>query len=127
MSGIAGKIVAGLMAMGVVLVGISWWQADPATRSAVIDGIGRVLGWTFAVVAVPWALFAFVGWVARKKSNAAGMALVGAITVIEAVALLWLFGWSMPGNAAWSLAVAGVLLAGVYNVFACDFIAEKVE
>ena len=127
LSGIVGKVVAGIVALAVMLVGISWWQADPDTRAAVIDGAGRLLGWIAIVAVVPWAGFLLIGWVARMQSNAAGAVLVAALTLIESAALLWLFDFRLPGAAAWSLAIAAMLIAAVYNLFACDWIAERVE
>lgn len=127
LSGIAGKIVLGLFALAVVGGGISWWQADPATRSAVIDGVGRVVGWTLGVMALPWMLFLLIGKVARMDSNAAGVVLVATLTLIEAAVLSVLFDFRNAGGAMWSLAIAAVLVAGVYNTFTCDWIAEKVE
>jgi hypothetical protein len=59
-------------------------------------------------------------------SNGAGAALVGGITLVEAGVLAWLFEWSIAGATAWVFYAAAVLLAGVYNLLACDWIAEKV-
>ena len=127
LSGLAGKVVVGVLSLAIVLAGISWWQADPATRNAVIDGVFRIVGWIVAVLVVPWAMFLLIGRVARMDSNAAGVALVGGLTIVEAAALAWLFDFDINGRAAWSLAIAAVLVAGVYNTFTCDWIAEKVE
>jgi hypothetical protein len=127
LQGIAGKVVMAVLGLAVVLAGISWWQADPATRSAVIDGIARVVGWAAAVLVLPWASFLLIGWVAKKDSNGAGVALVGALTVIEAAGLWFLFNFHVAGGAMWSMAIAAVLVAAVYNTFTCDWIAEKVH
>lgn len=122
-----GRFATALATLAVIIGGISWWQLDPATRSMILDTIGRSLGWLLAVLAVPWAGFLLIGWVARQQSNAAGLALVATLTIIEAVCLFWLFGFSLPGPAAWALAIAAILLAAVYNVLACDWIAERIE
>ena len=127
LSGLAGKVVVGVLSLAIVLAGISWWQADAATRGAVIDGVFRIVGWIVAVLVVPWAMFLVIGRVAKMDSNAAGVALVAGLTIIEAAALAWLFDFDINGRAAWSLAIAAVLVAGVYNTFTCDWIAEKVE
>jgi hypothetical protein len=39
---------------------------------------------------------------------------------------LWLRGGWGPGAAGWTFLVVGALVAGAYNLFACDWIAEKV-
>ena len=120
-------MIIGVLSLSIVLAGISWWQADPATRSAVIDGVGRIVGLIFGVLVLPWALFLVIGRVAKMDSNAAGVALVGVLSLIEAVALAFLFDFHAAGGAMWSMAIAAVLIAGVYNTFTCDWIAEKVE
>ena len=127
LSGIAGKVVVGVLSLAIVLAGISWWQADPATRSAIFDGIARVIGWGAAVLILPWACFLLIGWIARKDSNAWGAALVAGLSLAEAAGLWWLFDFHSAGGAVWSLAIAALLVAAVYNTFTCDWIAEKVH
>ena len=133
LKGVTGRIVGGLVSMVVVIAAISWWRADPATRDAVVSGAGsvaaatgRVLGWLAVVAVIPWASFFLIGRVARLESNAAGAALVLAYTAAEAAVLAWLFDWSIRGATAWVFFAAAVLVAAVYNLFACDWIAEKV-
>ena len=121
-----GKIVGGAVALAVVAGGISWWQMDPASRDALLTGTGRVIAWLGVVLLLPWATFFMIGRVARVDSNAAGALLVFGYTLAEALLLAWLFGWSIHGAAAWTFAAAAVLVAGVYNLFTCDWIAEKV-
>lgn len=127
LKGIGGKVLTAALVLGVGVAGYGWYQADPATRSMVLSSVGKIIGWLLAVVLIPWASFMAIGWVARKDSNAAGVAFVGAMTLVEAVGLLWLFDFGLAGGAAWSMAIAAVLLALVYNVFTCDWIAEWVE
>jgi hypothetical protein len=123
---VTGKVVGGAVALGVVAAAISWWSMDESTRHMLLSGTGRIVAWLLGVLLIPWASFALIGRVERMDSNTAGAVLVTAMTAIEAMVLLWLFGWSLPGAAAWTFAVVGVLFAGVYNLFACDWIAEKV-
>ena len=125
LKGIAGKVVTGLVALAVVATAISWWQMDPATRSSLLTGAGRIFGWLGIVLVVPWVSFFLIGWVGRKDSNAAGAALVLLYTAVEAAVLAWLFEWSVRGAAPWVFFVTATLLAGAYNLFACDWIAEK--
>jgi hypothetical protein len=68
-----------------------------------------------------------IGWVAKFQTNVAGAALVLLFTTAEAVTLAWMFGWSVHGATEWVLYIAAVLFAGVYNLFVCDYIAEKIE
>lgn len=127
LKGIGGKILTAALVLGVAVAGYGWYEAGPETRSLILSSVGKIIGWLLAVILIPWASFLVIGWVARKDSNAAGVVLVGLMTIIEAVGLWWLFDFSITGGAAWSMAIAAVLLAAVYNVFTCDWIAEKVE
>jgi hypothetical protein len=122
----AGKIVAGLVALMVLASAISWWQMEPATRHAILGGAGKIAAWFGVVLLVPWASFFLIGRVARLERNSAGAALVFGYTAIEAGVLAWLFDWSIAGATAWVFYAAAVLLAGVYNLLTCDWIAEKV-
>ena len=122
-----GKVLSGLVGLAVIAGGISWWQMDPATREALVTGTGRIVSWLGVVLLLPWATFFLVGRVGRTDSNAAGAALVLGYTLAEALLLAWLFDWSIRGPAAWTFTAAAVLVAGVYNLFTCDWIAEKVN
>jgi hypothetical protein len=124
---IGGKIATGLVLLAVMVAGISWWQADPATRQAVLSTSGRLIAWTGVVLLLPWAIFWLIGWVARMQSNPAGAVLIVVLTGIESLLLAWLFQWSVHGPTLWTLYVAAVLISGVYNLFTCDWIAEKAE
>lgn len=124
---IAGKVVAGAVALVVILAAISWWSMEEATRQALLSGTGKVVAWLGVVLLVPWATFFLIGRVARFESNLAGGSLVLVYTGLELMLLLWLFDWSPGSTAAWVFTALGGLLAAVYNLFTCDWIAEKVE
>jgi hypothetical protein len=123
---IGGKIITGLVALAVIAGAISWYEMDPGTRHQIVAGTGRILGWLGVVIVVPWATFFIIGSVARLESNLAGALLVLGYTLMEAVLLAWLFSWGIRGATAVTFFCAGVLIAGAYNLFACDWIAEKV-
>jgi FtsH-binding integral membrane protein len=124
---IGGKIVSGLVAVAVVAMAISWWQMEPDTRQMLLTGSGRILSWFLVMLVVPWVTFFLVGWVGKLESNAAGAGLILAYTVLEAVLLAWLFKWDIHGATAIVFFAAATLLAGAYNLFACDWIAESVS
>jgi hypothetical protein len=123
---ISGRIVTGLVALGVIAAGISWWQMDAATRQTLVSGTGRILAWFGVMLAWPWVSFAIIARVAKQESNLAGGVLVAAYTIAEVVLLAWLFHWHMPNATAWTFLLLGGLVASVYNILICDWIAEKV-
>jgi FtsH-binding integral membrane protein len=122
---IGGKIVTGLVALAVIAAGVSWYQMDPGTRHAIASDAGRILAWFGVVIFLPWVTFFLIGAVARQDSNLAGAMLVSGYTIVEAVVLAWLFGWSLHGAMPLVFFSAAVLLASAYNLFTCDWIAEK--
>jgi len=125
LKGVAGKVVTGLVALAVIATAISWWQMEPETRAMLLRGTGRIFGWLGIVLVIPFLSFSLIGRVSRTESNAAGASLVLIITAAEATLLAWLFDWSIRGAGPWVFFVAATLIAGVYNLFACDWIAEK--
>ena len=122
---VTGKVVAGAVTLAVVAAGISWWRMDDATRQMLLSGTGKIVSWLFIVLLVPWATFFVTTWIAKRESNAAGGALVAAYTLAETMLLAWLFEFNLPGATAWTFLVVGALFAGVYNLLACDWIAER--
>jgi hypothetical protein len=123
---VTGKVVTGVVALAVIAAGISWFRMEPETRQMLLAGTGKIVAWFFAVLLLPWATFFVISKVAKLDSNLAAGLLVLAYTAIEVVVLAWLFGWKLPNVTAWTFLIAGGLLAGVYNLFTCDWIAEKV-
>ncbi len=122
---VTGKAVTGVVVLAVVAMGISWFQMDDQSRGDLLRGGGRIIAWLGVVLVMPWIGFAVINAVARRESNLAGGALIAAMTAIESAGLAWLFNWSITGAAAWMFFVLAVLIAGVYNLFTCDWIAEK--
>jgi len=122
---ITGKIVTGLVALGVIVAAISWWSMDQSTRQMILGGTGHILLWLGIVLAWPWASFAMIVRVAKLESNAAGGVLVAAYSLAETLLLAWLFHWQISGAAGWTFLILGGLVCGVYNLLICDLIAEK--
>ena len=123
---VGGKVVGGIVTLVVIIAAISWWRLDPGARQHIIGNTGKIVGWFGLVLIVPWASFFVIGRVGRMDSNLAGAALVLVYTALEMFLLAWLFGWSIHGSTQWTFMVFGGLLAAVYNLFTCDWIAEKV-
>jgi len=121
-----GKVVSGLVALAVIICAISWYRMDPQTKQAILSGTGKIFSWFGVVLIVPWLSFAIVAKVAKMESNAAAAGLVLAMTVVEMLLLGWLFDWSIAGRTAWTFLLLGGLVAAIYNLLTCDWIAEKV-
>ena len=124
---VTGKVVSGIVALVVILAVISWWRMDEATKHSLLSGTGKIVGWFGVMLVLPWALFFVAGWVGRFESNLASGAFIVLLTALDATLLAWLFNWSVSGATAWTFFAAATLLAGVYNLFTCDWIAEKVS
>ena len=120
------KVVSGLVGLAVIVCAISWYRTDPDTRSLIEADTGRIFAWCGVVLVVPWVSFALIGWVGRMESNGAGAVLVGALTLMELLLLAYLFHWMIHGSTAWTFLVLGGLVAALYNLLTCDWIAEKV-
>jgi FtsH-binding integral membrane protein len=122
---IGGKIVTGLVALGVVASLIAWFQMDQVTRNHIEADTGRILAWLGIVLLLPWVTFFATTAIAKQESNLTGALLVIGYTIVEAVILAWLFGWHLHGAMTVVFFSGAVLLAGAYNLFTCDWIAEK--
>jgi hypothetical protein len=124
---VTGKVVGGVVALAVVIAGVSWWRMDAATKHMLISATGRIVSWAGIVLLIPWVTFFVIGWVGKFQSNLAGAALVAVYTILESAFLGWSFHWSLPGATAWTFFCVGTLLAAGYNLLVCDWLAEKLE
>lgn len=122
---IVGKLVTGAVVLAVFAAGYAWYRMDESERAALAGGAGRVVGWIVLVTAVPWAIFFIIQRVARMDSNAASGIFVLLLTSAEAAALAWMFQFTIHGPAGWTFFAVGIVLAGVYNLLTCDWIAER--
>jgi hypothetical protein len=123
---ILGKILTGLIVLIVIAAAISWWRMDPVQRDALLWAAGRLAGWIGLVLVLPWATFFIIARVGRMDSNAAGAALVAAYTLIELILLGWLIDWNLTSPLRWIFFILGIVTSAAYNLFTCDWIAEKV-
>ena len=91
-----------------------------------LSGTGKIFAWFGVMLVLPWLGFALIAWVAKFDRNGAGAALVAGLTIAEMVFLAWLFNWTLGSATGWSFFVLGGLVAALYNLLTCDWIAEKV-
>jgi hypothetical protein len=124
---ILGRVVTGLIVLTVIAAGISWYEMDPQTRQALLNGTGHIVSWFGVVLVWPWASFALITRVAKMDSNLAGAILVAVYTIAETILLAWLFSWHIAGGTGWTFFILGGLVSAVYNLLVCDWIAEKMS
>jgi hypothetical protein len=122
---ITSKVVGGAVLLAVAAGGISWWRMDEASHRMLLSGTAKITAWLGVVALLPWVTFFFTTAVTRAESNMAGGLVVAGYTVAETALVAWLFGWRIAGPAGWTFLLAGMLLAGVYNLLVCDWIAER--
>lgn len=123
----AGKVISGLVALAVIILGITFLSMNAGTRQMTFSVIGRSFGWLMVVLLVPWVTFFIISRVNEIGNNLAGGILVFLYTALEMVLLAYLFSWSIHGATQWTFFALAGLLAGVYNILACDWIAERFE
>jgi hypothetical protein len=128
----AGRIIGSLIVSALLGGGFLAWQAGPQGRSEMLSAIGtgfsvvgKVLGWLLLVGVAPFATYFLSTWVAQFRRNSAGAALVVFYTAVEAGILAWLFNGGIQGAAPWVFYIAAVLIALLYNVLICDWVAER--
>jgi hypothetical protein len=129
---IGGRVIGGVVSALLLGLVFAAWQAGPEARGqwmASIGGaaavVGKTLGWLALVGVAPWATYFLSTAAGRFQTNLAGIALVAAYTAVEAVLLAWMFNWQIQGGASWIFFSAATLIALLYNVLICDWIAER--
>lgn len=96
-----------------------WRMSDSGVAGGYLIAFG--LGALVVNAGVFWLVIKGI----RPDTNAAAASLVAGITLPELLALWWMFGFGMGGPLAITFFVVGALLAAVYNLLACDWIADR--
>jgi hypothetical protein len=127
--GILGRLaekVLTLIALGlVVLCGVALYRMEPQTRQAIWEGIWRTIVWVVIAAGLPWITRLFIGRLLEVSSNWAGIALLAALTLADAVAGAILMP-SWPGSGwGWTAALAALAVAGLYNYLVTEYLAEQ--
>jgi len=124
---VVGKLVTGAVVLAVFAAGLAWYRMDESGRTALAGGAGRIVGWVVLVTAIPWAIFFLISRVAKYESNVISGLFIVLLTLLEAAGLAWMFQFTIHGPAAWTFFAVGIVLAGVYNLLTCDWIAERFD
>jgi hypothetical protein len=124
---VTSKVVLGVVALGVIVGGITWWQTAPEARSAILTATGRILAWIGIVLVAPLLAALPISHLTRNAiSNTPAIALLLTLTACEALLLAWLLDFSISGAAAWIFFLLGILFAAAYNLLICDWLAERI-
>lgn len=125
LSRLSERILGYVALAALVAGGIALYQAGPAGRAALWEAIWRTVAW-FAIAAVlPWISQLFMRRLLEVGENWVGVVLIASLTLVNAVAgLLLIGGWPADGW-AWLGALALLALAGTYNYFVCEYLAER--
>lgn len=127
-TGILGRLgekVLGWIALAlIVAAGIAIWQMDPATRTAIWNGIWKTIAWLVIAAALPWISRLFIKRLLEVGENWAGVALIAVLTLVNAIAGLLFLGGLPSGGWGWLAALAALGVAGTYNFLVCEYLAE---
>ncbi|MFH0982361.1 MAG: hypothetical protein V2A79_12590 [Planctomycetota bacterium] len=125
------KYVGGKVLTAILLVlafGCALWAwKHPEELAAIGHVLKYAAVWVGIAVVLPWAAYPVVRWVVIKESNLAAGVLLAGLTVLDAVAALWMTGVSGLGALSWAVLVLGFLSAGVYNFLVCNSQATGIE
>jgi hypothetical protein len=128
-SGFLGRLsekVVGWIALGLLLLlGYAIWQMGPERRAAILEGIGRTLGWLLIAGVLPWSARLILGRILTVGSNWAGVALLAAYFIVDVVAGAVLLGGLPTGGWGWVAALAALAVAGTYNYLVTEYLAEQ--
>ena len=119
------KLLTLIGAALLVLLAITFYRMDAATKTAIWEGIWRTTAWVIIAAALPWSGQFFVRRLIAVGSNWAGVALIAAFTLINAIlGLILMHGWP-AGGAAWLASLAALGIAGTYNYLVSEYLAEQ--
>jgi hypothetical protein len=120
-----GEKVLGWVALAlIVLLGVGIWRMGPEARGAILDGIWRTLCWIVVAAALPWSARLFIGRLLAVGSNWAGFGLLAVFAVVDVVAGLALMGGLPTGGWGWFAGLAALAVAGTYNYWVAEYLAE---
>jgi hypothetical protein len=119
------KLLTGVGFALLVLLGVTVYRMEPATRQAIWGGIWRTVAWLVFAGALPWTARFFVRRLLEVGSNWAGVAAIAGFVLMDAVVGLYLMR-GLPGSGgAWLAALAALGVAGTYNYLVTEYLAEQ--
>lgn len=118
------RVLSWIALAGVVAVGIAIYQMPAETKSAIWSGAWRSALWVVIAAGLPWSAWLYIGRVLELGANWAGVALIAALTLLDALVGVGLMtAW--PGSPwSWFAALATLVVAGAYNYLVAEYLAE---
>ncbi len=127
-AGILGRVgekLLGWIALALlVAAGIAIWQMDPATKTAIWNGIWKSIAWVLVAAVLPWVSRLFIKRLLEIGENWVGIVLIAALTLVNVAFGLILLGGLPAGGWGWLAALAAAGVAGTYNFLVCEYLAE---
>lgn len=121
-----GEKVLGWIALALLIaLGVGIWQLGPDGRGAILSALGRAFLWLVIASAVPWSVQLFIKPLLEVGANWVGVVAIGALVLVDAIAGVWLMGGFPSGGWAWLATLAALALAGTYNYFVAEYLAEQ--
>src|SRR5262249_44055994 len=123
---VGGKVVTAIciVASGAALL---WFWKHPESVAAIWQIVKYSIAWIGFAAALPWIAYAALPLVLRTESNAASVALLAALWLLDILMALWLCGWHVNGALAWAVLLLGFIAAGAYNFVVCESLARQLE
>lgn len=109
----------------IVALGFAIYEMGPTARQAIWDTIWKTCVWLVVVAALPWSGRFFIRRILEIGSNWAGVALIAAYTVVDAVVGVVLLHGPPAGGWGWVAASAALAVAGTYNFLVAEYLSEQ--
>ena len=121
-----GEKVLGWIALGLLIaIGFAIYKMGPDGRQAVWEGIWRTSAWLVIAAALPWSARLFIRRIIEIGSNWAGLGLLAAYVLVDAVAGLLLLGGFPTGGWSWIAVLAALAVAGTYSYLVAEYLSEQ--
>ncbi len=121
-----GEKILGWIALGLLLaLGYALYEIGPEGRAALWNGIWRTVAWLVFASALPWTARFFIRRILEVGSNWAGVGLILAYILVDAIVGRILLG-QWPGSGwGWVAALAALAVVGTYNFLVAEYLSDE--
>lgn len=124
LGGVAERVLSVAALVLLAAVGWSIYQMPSETKQAILSGIWYTLVWVVVAAALPWSGKLYMRRVLDAGSNWAGLALIAALTALDAVIGLIFMGGLPDSGWTWLAALGALAVAATYNYLVSEYLAE---